>query len=86
MRIGADARSPASGRCRCSTPHTLFDAGYLTVTPDLRVRVSRRIREEFEYGRDYYAVDRRQLTGPMAPAPPPNREYLERHSDVRLRG
>ena len=65
--------------------HTLFDAGYLTVTPDLRVRVSRRIREEFENGRDYYALDGRKLTGPVASAPPPKREYLEWHSDVRFR-
>ena len=66
--------------------HTLFDAGYLTVTPDLRVRVSGRIREQFENGRDYYALEGRELSVPMAPAPPPNREYLEWHSDVRFRG
>src|SRR5258706_5120751 len=30
--------------------HSLFDAGYVTVTPDLRFEVSRRIREEFENG------------------------------------
>ena len=35
--------------------HILFDRGYVTVTPDLHVQVSRRIREEFENGRDYYA-------------------------------
>ena len=65
--------------------HTLFDAGYLTVTPDLWVRVSRRTREQFENGRDYYALDGRELAGPMAPAPAPNREFLEWHSDVRFR-
>jgi putative restriction endonuclease len=32
--------------------HTLFDRGYVTVTPEHRVEVSRRIREEFENGRD----------------------------------
>jgi putative restriction endonuclease len=35
--------------------HTLFDRGYVTVTPELRLHVSGRIREEFENGRDYYA-------------------------------
>jgi putative restriction endonuclease len=35
--------------------HILFDKGYLTVTPDLHVEVSRRIRDEYENGRDYYA-------------------------------
>lgn len=34
--------------------HTLFDRGYLTVTEDLRVEVSSRIREEFSNGREYY--------------------------------
>ena len=32
----------------------MFDRGYLTVTPEWRVEVSRRIKEEFENGREYY--------------------------------
>ena len=36
--------------------HTLFDQGYLTVTPDYHIEVSRKIREEFENGKDYYAL------------------------------
>ena len=42
--------------------HTLFDRGYVTVTPDLRTEVSKRIREEFENGRDYYAHHGKRLT------------------------
>ena len=34
--------------------HILFDEGYVTVTDDLRVHVSDRIKEEFENGREYY--------------------------------
>lgn len=34
--------------------HTLFDQGYLTITPDCRVEVSRRIRDDFDNGREYY--------------------------------
>jgi putative restriction endonuclease len=30
--------------------HSLFDAGYVTVTPDLRFEVSSRIKAEFENG------------------------------------
>jgi putative restriction endonuclease len=37
--------------------HRLFDRGYVTVRPDLKVQVSRRIREEYENGRHYYAMD-----------------------------
>ena len=34
--------------------HKLFDSGYLTITPDLKVEVSKRIKEEFENGKEYY--------------------------------
>jgi putative restriction endonuclease len=34
--------------------HSLFDRGYVTVTPAWHFEVSRRIRDEFENGRDYY--------------------------------
>jgi hypothetical protein len=30
--------------------HTLFDRGYVTVTPDRRFRVSRRLRDDFHNG------------------------------------
>ena len=62
--------------------HTLFDRGYLTVTPDLRLRVSRRIHDDFENGRDYYALDRREIRPPRPPNPLPSRELLEWHADT----
>jgi putative restriction endonuclease len=34
--------------------HQIFDDGYITVTPDYRIEVSRKIKEEFENGREYY--------------------------------
>lgn len=34
--------------------HKLFDSGYLTITPDFKVEVSKRIKEEFENGKEYY--------------------------------
>jgi putative restriction endonuclease len=66
--------------------HALFDAGYVTVTPSMQLRVSRRIREEFENGRDYYALEGSLVRLPVAPAPPPKAEYLEWHGDTRFRG
>ena len=37
--------------------HRLFDEGYMTLDPgDRRVVVSRRIREEFDNGKDYYKL------------------------------
>jgi putative restriction endonuclease len=66
--------------------HALFDAGYVTVTPQLEFRVSRRIREEFENGRDYYALAGSSVRLPLPPAPPPSAEYLEWHGDTVFRG
>jgi len=66
--------------------HALFDAGYVTVTPSLELRVSRRIREEFENGRDYYALEGAPIRTPLPPAPPPSLEYLQWHGDTVFRG
>jgi putative restriction endonuclease len=44
--------------------HSLFDAGYVTVTPDLHFEVSNRIREEFENGRHYYALHGHKIVPP----------------------
>ncbi len=65
--------------------HTLFDRGYVTVTPDLKLRVSGRIRDEFENGRDYYGLDGREIRLPRPPFPAPSREALEWHSDTVFR-
>jgi predicted restriction endonuclease len=66
--------------------HTLLDQGYLTITPDLNVRVSTRIRKEFENGREYYALDKRPIQLPKPPFPPPAKEMLEWHADAVFRG
>lgn len=61
--------------------HILFDAGYLTVTPEYRVEVSRRIREEFENGRDYYRLRGERLAVfPEEPDDLPGKEFLEYHN------
>ncbi|MDO9119806.1 MAG: HNH endonuclease [Nitrospira sp.] len=51
----------ANGLLLRSDLHKLFDLGYLSVTPDLAVEVSRKIKEEFDNGRDYYALHGRKL-------------------------
>lgn len=62
--------------------HALFDRGYITVTPDLKVRISPRIRSQFENGRDYYALEAHNVRLPIPGFAPPSREYLEWHGDV----
>jgi putative restriction endonuclease len=61
--------------------HRLLDSGHITVTGALRVEVSRRIKEDFENGRDYYALHGRQLQVlPKRPVERPSREFLEWHN------
>jgi putative restriction endonuclease len=66
--------------------HTLFDQGYLTITPNYRIEVSRRIREEFENGRDYYAHHGQELHLPQKVSQRPAADFLAWHNDVRFRG
>ncbi len=57
--------------------HSLFDAGYVTITADLRFEVSRRIRQEFENGRRYYELQGRELALPDDRRSRPDRAELE---------
>lgn len=62
--------------------HTLFDRGYLTVTDDYHVEVSRRIKEDYGNGRDYYALRGKQLLEiPKSVQDRPAREYLRWHNE-----
>ena len=62
--------------------HTLFDAGYLTVTDDLRVDVSSRLRDDWHNGREYYALHGKQLiVVPDELSLRPSREYLDWHHE-----
>lgn len=66
--------------------HTLFDRGYVTVTPDYRVEVSRRIREEFTNGRDYYALHGREIALPSDTEQRPAVGFLSWHNEHCYRG
>jgi putative restriction endonuclease len=66
--------------------HRLFDEGYLTIDPTERcVLVSKRIREEFENGTEYYRLHGLQISEPAEPWARPNRENLEFHAQVIFR-
>jgi len=66
--------------------HTLFDRGYVTVTPTLQVSVSRRIRDDFENGRDYYALHGRTLRAPSRAKDRPAAEFLTWHNEEAFLG
>lgn len=66
--------------------HSLFDAGYVTVTPDLRFEVSRRIREEFENGRHYYELHGQAVRPPEQAGQRPDPTALAWHNERVFRG
>ncbi len=41
--------------------HTLFDRGYLTINEDLHIEVSKKIKDHYGNGRDYYLFHGKQL-------------------------
>jgi putative restriction endonuclease len=65
--------------------HKLFDIGYLTVTPDFRVEVSAKIKEEYENGKEYYGHhDQRLLVVPELVDDQPSKRFLEWHNQNRF--
>jgi putative restriction endonuclease len=75
---------PENGILLRSDIHTLFDKGYLTITPDYHVEVSRKIREDYENGRDYYAFHGNTINLPRNIVQKPSRENLEWHNGIFL--
>ena len=65
-----------------SDVHTLFDRGYVTVTPDLRFRVSSRLNTDWNNGKVYYQLDKREIHTPVDPPCRPDRAALEWHADT----
>ncbi len=66
--------------------HRLFDRGYVTVAPDHRFHVSRKLREDFHNGEEYMQLAGRELWLPHDAADRPRREFLEWHADTMFRG
>ncbi|MDQ2992925.1 MAG: HNH endonuclease [Candidatus Eremiobacteraeota bacterium] len=66
--------------------HRLYDQGYVSIQPDLKFRVSRAIRDEFENGRDYYALNGQSVRPPANSAQLPIAEHLEWHYETLFKG
>lgn len=61
--------------------HKLFDAGYLTITTRYQVEVSKKIKEEFENGKEYYRLHGNSLIIlPENMADRPLQTYIEWHN------
>jgi len=67
--------------------HRLFDRGYITVTPEFRIEISRRLKEEFANGRSYYPFHGRRLNHyPQTEEDRPSRQMLLWHNENRFLG
>lgn len=65
--------------------HRLFDDGYATIDRDFSFVVSRRVREEFENGREYYRFHGRPLSNlPDTPNERPSEAFLDWHNSQFL--
>jgi putative restriction endonuclease len=65
--------------------HKLLDDGYVTVSPDYHFKVSRKVREDYENGRDYYALHDQQLRLPKHPVERPSQDFIAWHNRERFR-
>lgn len=64
-----------------SDVHTLFDRGYVTVTPDYRFRVSPRLNQDWQNGKVYFALDNQPIHVPKQTVAQPDRDLLAWHSE-----
>jgi putative restriction endonuclease len=69
-----------------SDVHRLFDAGYITVTPEYRVETSQRMREDFDDGENYLRLHGTAVRLPAVADDRPSLEALVWHNENRFRG
>lgn len=74
--------SPTNGILLREDIHTLFDLGYLTVTPGYEVEVSTKIKEEFDNGHEYYSMHGKRIHLPEIEQFRPSQEMLTWHNDT----
>jgi putative restriction endonuclease len=65
-----------------SDVHTLFDRGYVTVTPAFQFKVSRRLKVDFDNGEHYYELDGAHIRLPASLENRPDPLMLEWHADT----
>jgi putative restriction endonuclease len=69
-----------------SDVHRLFDAGYVTVTPELKVEASRRMKDDFNDGDTCLALHGSPVRVPEQVNLRPDPEALRWHNDEKFRG
>lgn len=77
----------ANGILLRSDLHRLLDSGYITVTPELKVEVSNRLKADFENGREYYRFHGADLTVcPSELRERPSPAFLQWHNETKFLG
>jgi putative restriction endonuclease len=67
--------------------HKLFDSGYITITSELKVEVSKRIKEEFENGKEYYRFHGENVFNlPSKLMDQPGTNFIEWHNENIYKG
>jgi putative restriction endonuclease len=69
-----------------SDVHRLFDAGYVTVTPDYSVEVSSKMRDDFNDGEGYMQLHGSKIWVPAHKKLQPDPEMLTWHNENTFRG
>jgi len=64
-----------------SDVHTMFDRGYLSLTDEHRLLVSRSLRQDFGNGEEFYERAGQHILLPSIEADRPSSDYLEGHRD-----
>ena len=80
------AHAPTNGILLRQDLHTLFDRGYMTVTPSHQIEVSSRIREEFHNGKEYYKLHGEIMRLPRYGDRQPSPDLLRWHNEKVYRG
>jgi hypothetical protein len=61
-----------------------YRSAYLTITPEHAVEVSRRLKDEFDNGKEYYALQGRRILVPDAPGFRPSPDQLIWHNEHKV--
>lgn len=64
--------------------HRLFDRGYVTVTTDYKLEVSKQLKEHFRNGRSYYPLQGTEITVPRSISQRPDPQLLRWHNDQKF--
>lgn len=71
---------PRNGLLLRSDIHRLFDRGYVTVSPEYKFEVSRRLKDDFDNGRSYYGFQGKPILLPADIQEQPSPELLAWHN------